>query len=130
IAGGGILFVFATYDLLFSAERRKEPLGEVVADPATPTLIPMAVPVLVGPAVIATVVVVAEAHGRIAATVAITGNALINAVLLLLGGPIYARIGSGVGRALGKVMSLILAALAISMIRSGIADAMARSGAP
>ena len=130
IAGGGILFVFATYDLLFNREKRKEPLEEVVQDPSTPTIIPMAIPVLVGPAVLATVVVVAEVHGRLAAAAAVAGNAAINMAILLAAVPIYARLGSGVGRALGKVMGLILAALAISMIRTGIADAVAAGGHP
>jgi multiple antibiotic resistance protein len=130
IAGGVILFVFATYDLLFNREKRKEPLGEVVAEEATPTVIPMAIPVMVGPAVLATVVVVAEVHGKIAATVAVAGNAAINAGILLAAVPIYARIGSGLGRALGKVMALILAALAVSMIRTGVADAIAAGSSP
>ena len=123
VAGGLVLFVFACHDMLFSREHRKEPLAEVVGE-STTSLVPMAVPVLVGPAVLTTVLVVAEDHGRVAALVAVGGNALINAVLLLAAAPIYAKLGGGFGRALGKIMSLILAALAVSMVRTGIIHAI------
>jgi len=131
IAGGVILLVFATFDLLFNREQRKRPLGDVVsADPAMPALIPLAVPVLVGPAVLATVIVVAEHYGRLAALIAVAGNMLINALLLMLAGPIHTRIGAGPGRALGKIMGLILAALAVSMKRTGITEAIAAASSP
>lgn len=125
IAGGAVLLVFAIFDLLFNREQRKRPLGEVIADPATSALVPMAVPILVGPAVLATVLVASEEHGRTAALVAVVANAAINAALLMAADRVYARIGVGVGRALGKIMSLILAALAVSMIRIGIGNVIA-----
>lgn len=129
IAGGVVLLVFATFDLLFSREQRKQPLARIIDDPGAPALIPLAVPVLVGPAVLATVVVVASDHGRVAALVAVLGNAAINLIILALAEPIYQRLGMGVSRALGKVMGLILAALAVSMIRTGVTQALAQSGA-
>lgn len=132
IAGGVVLLVFAVFDLLFNREQRKLPLAEVIADPQTSTLVPMAVPVLVGPAVLTTVVLVAEDHGRVAAFAAVGGNAVINAAILMGAAQVYARLGAGFGRALGKVMGLILAALAVSMIRAGVAGSIATAqlGAP
>lgn len=120
IAGGLVLLVFALFDMLFDRVQRKRPLNEVVGPPEHPALVPLAVPLLVGPAVLATVLVSADHYGRTAALVAVGGNAVINAVILTVGGVLYARIGPGFGRALGKVMSLVLAALAVSMIRAGI----------
>lgn len=132
IAGGLILLVFATFDLLFSREQRKKPVGELIGDTSTAqaSLVPMAIPVLVGPATLATVMVVAEDHGYVPALVAIGGNALINAVILLAADRVYALLGPGFGRALGKVMSLVLATLAVSMIRLGVAGAIAQGAAP
>lgn len=130
IAGGIILLVFATYDLLFNREQRKLPVGELIRDPAAPSLVPMAIPVLVGPATIATVMVVAEDHGYVPAAVAIAGNAFINAIILMGADRILAAIGPGTGRALGKVMSLVLAALAVSMIRLGLVGAAAQGALP
>jgi multiple antibiotic resistance protein len=120
VAGGVVLLVFATFDLLFNREQRKRPLAEVVNDPETSLLVPLAVPVLVGPATLATVLVVAEDQGVLEALVAVTANGLINAALLAAAEPLYRRVGAGFGRALGKVMSLVLATLAVSMIRVGI----------
>ncbi len=127
VAGGIILLVFATFDLLFNREQRKRGLSDVVNDPATALLVPLAVPLLVGPATLATVLVVAEDQGRLAALVAVIGNGLINAAILAAAEPIYARVGSGFGRAFGKVMSLVLAALAVSMIRTGVSGMIAAS---
>ena len=130
IAGGIVLLVFAVFDLLFTREQRKLPLAELIADPATSTLVPMAVPVLVGPAVLTTVVLLAEDHGRVAAMVAVGGNAAINLAILVAAAQVYARLGAGFGRALGKVMGLVLAALAVSMIRAGIAGSIAGAQLP
>lgn len=127
VAGGIILLVFATFDLLFNREQRKRGLSDVVNDPATALLVPLAVPLLVGPATLATVLVVAEDQGRLAALVAVIGNGLINAAILAAAEPIYTRVGSGFGRAFGKVMSLVLAALAVSMIRAGVSGMIAAS---
>ncbi len=128
IAGGIVLLVFAVFDLLFSREQRKLPLAELIEDPSSSSLVPLAVPVLVGPAVLTTVVLLAEDHGRPAAMVAVLGNAAINAAILFAAERVYARVGPGFGRALGKVMGLILAALAISMIRAGVAGSIATAG--
>jgi multiple antibiotic resistance protein len=129
VAGGVILLVFATFDLLFNREQRKRGLSDVMTDPATSLLVPLAVPLLVGPATLATVLVVAEDQGRLPALVAVVGNGLINAVILAGAQPIYDRIGAGFGRAFGKVMSLVLAAIAVSMIRAGVLGMIAATPA-
>jgi multiple antibiotic resistance protein len=128
VAGGIILLVFSTFDLLFNREQRKRSLADVVHDEATSRLVPLAVPLLVGPATLATVLVVAEDQGVVPALLAVVANAAINAVLLAAAEPIYRRVGAGLGRASGKVMSLVLATLAVSMIRLGIQGMMASTG--
>lgn len=129
VAGGIVLLVFATFDLLFNREQRKRGLSDVFADRATSQLVPLAVPLLVGPAVLATVMVVAEDQGRWPAFVAVLGNGVINAAILFAAQPIYERIGVGIGRAATKVMSLVLAALAVSMIRTGVLGMIAAAAA-
>jgi small neutral amino acid transporter SnatA (MarC family) len=42
--------------------------------------------------------------------------------------PYYRRIGPGFGRALGKIMSLVLAALAVAMFRTGALSAFGAGG--
>lgn len=125
VAGGLILLIFAIYDLLFSREQRKEPLGEIVEgqieNPDTEVgLVPLGIPLLVGPASLAAVLFISEAYGFAIASLAILINASINVAILFASDMIMERAGHGAMRASGKVFGLLLAAMAVSMIRSGI----------
>jgi multiple antibiotic resistance protein len=125
VAGGLILLIFAIYDLLFSREQRKEPLGEIVEgqieNPDTEVgLVPLGIPLLVGPASLAAVLFISEAYGFAIAALAILINASINVAILFASDMIMERAGHGAMRASGKVFGLLLAAMAVSMIRSGI----------
>jgi multiple antibiotic resistance protein len=127
VAGGLILLVFAMYDLLFSREQRKEPLGEIIEaeSPASGSevgLVPLGIPMMVGPATLTAILVVSEVYGTGVAIIALLANGLVNAGILFLGGPLMDRIGHGVIRTVGKVFGLLLAALAISMIRTGVTN--------
>jgi multiple antibiotic resistance protein len=137
IAGGTILLVFATYDLLFSREQRKEPLTELGGahageqehptddHSATGELVPLGIPLLVGPASLAAIFIVSESYGLWIMGGALLANAAINALLLASGQRFVAHAGPGTTRALGKVMGLFLASLAVAMIRTGIANTVA-----
>lgn len=120
VAGGVLLLVFAVHDLLFSREQRKEPMIDVADDPSS-LLVPLGIPVIVGPATLATVALLTESHGVGPTLVAIGLNMLINGAILLLGRRAADMIGHGLMRAIGKVFGLALAALGVSMIRSGLA---------
>lgn len=125
VAGGLILLIFAIYDLLFSREQRKEPLGEMIEDQLSDEkpdigLVPLGIPMLVGPATLATALFLSEAYGFWITSVALLVNATVNTVVLLTADWIMARAGHGAMRASGKVFGLLLAAMAISMIRAGI----------
>lgn len=125
IAGGLILLVFAIYDLLFSREQRKEPLGEIVDEaPNEPDggvgVVPLGVPMMVGPATLTTALVVGEAYGLGALAFAMLVNGLGNVALLAGGDFLMERLGHGTIRASGKVFGLLLATLAVTMIRTGV----------
>ncbi|MEQ8762342.1 MAG: MarC family protein [Planctomycetota bacterium] len=116
IAGGLILAIFAIHDLLFSTERRKE---EDVDNRDT-GIVPLGIPLLVGPGTLTTSMVLADAYGRGIVVAAFLTNALINLLLLTLCLRFVRTLGSSFFRALGKIYSLLLAALAVSMLRTGI----------
>jgi multiple antibiotic resistance protein len=126
VAGGLILLVFAIYDLLFSREQRKEPLGEIATpdspEDGEPGLVPLGIPMMVGPATLAAVLVLGESHGPVAVTVALAVNGAVNALVLSVAGRLMDLVGHGVMRSSGKVFGLLLAALAVSMIRTGITN--------
>lgn len=120
VAGGLILLVFATYDLLFSREARKRPLVEVAEAGHAMDLVPLAVPVLVGPATLAAVLVSRYQFGVGPTAVAVAANAAVNALLLVLASAFIERVGHGALRAAGKVFGVVLASYAVAMIRTGV----------
>jgi multiple antibiotic resistance protein len=130
VAGGIILLVFAVHDLLFSREDRKKPLGEIVEEDASrnalPTLsigvVPLGVPLMVGPATLTTALVVAETYGLTSLVLALGLNALVNVGLIAAGQRVMDFAGHGAMRATGKVFGLLLASLAVTMIRVGVSN--------
>lgn len=117
VAGGVILLVFATYDLLFSRIARQ-------ADRAAPPtydlgVVPLGVPILLGPAGMTALLVTSQVNGMFLALGVFIVNQFINGLLLLAGGRLVPRLGA-VAEVIGKLMALVLAGLAVSMLRLGI----------
>ena len=112
IAGGLILFVLAARDLVWpDAEGAKLPEGFGI--------VPLGMPLIAGPALITTLLLLAQTLGWAVALGALVAN-LAPVVLALhysdwLGG----KIGPTALRAISKIISMLLAAIAISMIRKG-----------
>jgi multiple antibiotic resistance protein len=116
IAGGLILFILAARDLL-------QPFAAPPADvPEDFGVVPLGMPLIAGPAAIATLLLLAQTVG-----LAITLAALaVNLALLALAfaqAERLVRLLSPTGlRAISKIVSLLLAAIAISLIRRGWAS--------
>ncbi|MCB9665748.1 MAG: MarC family protein [Alphaproteobacteria bacterium] len=118
IAGGLVLLVFAVHDLLFSTAQRKEPAA---APDDEVGIVPLGIPILVGPAGMTAVLVTADSAGSLTTLMALTVVTAVNAALLEGAPRVLAAVGPSATRAFGKVMSLFLAAIAVSMIRTGVA---------
>jgi multiple antibiotic resistance protein len=127
IAGGLVLLIFAIHDLLFSQLERKSRAREL--DHATDedlgvehelAIVPLGVPILLGPAGMTALLVFGDTRGILPTMLAFAASFAINAALLLHAGVVRRVFGRAVVRATGKVMSLVLAALAVSMLRTGI----------
>lgn len=119
IAGGLILFILAARDLIHSA---------AVAEklPADFGVVPLGMPLIAGPALITTLIALAQTLG-----VGIVLAALVaNLVLVILAFAYSERLGRFIGttglRAVSKVISMLLAAIAVNMIRNGLAAPIAR----
>lgn len=128
VAGGVVLLAYATHDLLFSRQRRnRRQVGsdEESGPPVAPPVAPLGVPIFVGPATLSMLLVLSEVHGPLTVTVALVANLLLNVVLLSGGDRILELLGEGASRAVGKVMSLLLATLGAGMLRAGIQGAVA-----
>lgn len=114
VGGGLILLIIAIYDLIFSREQRKR---REVGDMG---VVPLGTPLIVGPATMTACLVLADTHGRLFVIAALLLN--ISLTWLLLHNAHRARriLSEAVVRAVGKVMSLLLAAIAVGTIRAGI----------
>lgn len=136
IAGGIILLVFAVHDLLFSRVERKQKAVDVDHDlfhdaltgSAAPAndedddigIVPLGIPILFGPASMTALVVFSQTSRLEIVWAAFLANASINGILLWRAGPIARWLGRPLIRAMGTVMGVMLAALAVAMLRTGL----------
>lgn len=114
IGGGIVLLVFATHDLLFSRQHRKEEEVEAVG------VVPLGVPIMIGPSTMATSLVLADVYGRGWVLVAFSVNLLVNWLLVRNAPRLLDRLGGPAVKMMGKIYALLLAAIAVSMVRNGI----------
>ena len=113
IAGGLILFVLAARELINSAAKPEKM-------PHDFGVVPLGMPLIAGPALITTLIAMAQAFG-----LAIALSALgMNLVLVILAFTFSERLGRLIGatgmRAISKIISMLLAAIAVNMIRRGL----------
>ncbi len=114
IAGGALLFGLALNDLL-SVQRPTQRY-----DPESIGAVPLGVPLLVGPAVLTTIVLLANQHGHVATVAAVVANILIAGVVLSFSSRIIRFLGRNGIRTISKIASLILAAIAVMLMRKGL----------
>lgn len=122
VAGGLLLLVFAVDDLLFARSDRKPAVEAGLG------IVPLAVPLIVGPAVLTTLLVLSESFG-LAWTLGGLGLNLAVLWLVLARVDVIVRLmGVAGSRAVGKIASLFLAAFAVSMIRAGLTAVLREAG--
>jgi multiple antibiotic resistance protein len=117
MAGGLLLLVFAINDLLFSEKGKRT---------ITPTMgvVPLGIPLVVGPAVLTSIIVTVDTYGYIPTVTSLVANLIIVWVVFLKSNFIYRLMGDGGSKAFAKVASLLLAAIAVMMVRRGFMDMM------
>ncbi len=119
IAGGAILLVLAMIDLLI-------PGKPAVEEQATVGLFPLAVPLIAGPATLTTTLVLAKSadygYGYTSASLALNFALLLT--VMLSANFIAKFIGLNALRGVSKLVMVMLAALAVNLIRMGVAQAL------
>jgi multiple antibiotic resistance protein len=113
VAGGILLFIIAIVELIFPERTRtfpKETLG----------IVPIGIPLIVGPGVLTTILISAQSYGYVSTVLNLILNLLI--VRLIFGSSyrVMQVFKEGGTRGLGKIFALLLAAFAMMMIRTGI----------
>ena len=126
---GGLILWFVAMDMLRGERRTQESReevdeGQVKEDVA---LTPLAIPMLAGPGAISTVIVLAtEARGAahvaiVYAAIVLTG--VVSYLTLRLGEPLLTKLGRTGIKVMTRVMGLLLAAVAVQFVLSGVKEA-------
>lgn len=120
VGGGIVLLVLAVNDLLFSPEEKRTP-------GSTPGVVPIGIPLIMGPAALTTIIFLVHTYGYAWAVASLLVNLIIVWAVFALSTRVTTIMGKAGSRAVAKVAALFLAAIAVMMIRSGV-QVMMRGG--
>ena len=126
VGGGLILLVLSITDLLFGDFKQRAPTADPDEDDHAHEvstdmgIVPIGIPLIVGPAAITTILVNQQAYGYAPALAALLANFVIVFVVFFSGPALLEKLGANMTKAVAKVASLFLAAIAVAMIRVGI----------
>ena len=121
IAGGGLLFVISVKLLLpgsgkfIAANGNEKDVG----------VFPLGTPLITGPAVLTTTLIMLDNYGLAATSVSLILNMFIVWITLVKADFLMKIFGSGGTRAFSKIMYILLAAISVMLIRRGIMGVLA-----
>jgi multiple antibiotic resistance protein len=113
IAGGAILFCISITDIINPTKKRRIPSDNLGS-------VPIGIPLIVGPAVLTTSLVLESQYGLLVTIISILLNILIASAVFRQSHRLITILGDAGSKALSKVMSLLLGAIAVMLIRLGI----------
>jgi len=120
VAGGAVLFVISVVDIIAPRDPRLLP-------GASAGVVPLGVPLLVGPAVLTTLLSSLNSHGILVTLVAFVVNMLLAWAFLSRASFVTRVLGVQGTRGFAKVMSLLMAAIGVTMMRRGLEALIAAS---
>jgi multiple antibiotic resistance protein len=123
IAGGVLLFAISLSDLLTGTKKQRE------TDPDSLGAVPIGIPLITGPAVLTTCILLTSMHGRVITSAAVIVNIGLAGVVFLMAEPLTRMLGRTGMKTVSKLASLLLAAIGIMLIRRGIVGVLELSGA-
>ncbi len=113
VGGGIVLLVLAIVDLIFAGEENRTPQTSV-------GVVPIGIPLIIGPAVLTTLLIVVDAYGYLAAVIGLLANLFLVWLIFRNSNLIIRIMGDAGSKAFAKVAALFMAAIAIMMIRVGL----------
>jgi multiple antibiotic resistance protein len=122
VGGGLILLVLSITDLVFGDLKKRRTEGPDEAGGAQEELavVPLGIPLIIGPAAITTILVTQGAYGYILTLAAVVTNMALVFAVFSAGPRLISKAGPSFSKAMAKIASLFLAAIAVAMIRTGI----------
>jgi multiple antibiotic resistance protein len=113
VGGGIVLLVLAIVELVFAGEDNRTPQTSV-------GVVPIGIPLIIGPAVLTTLLIVVDSYGYLAAVIALLANLFLVWLIFRNSNLIIRIMGEAGSKAFAKVAALFMAAIAIMMIRVGL----------
>ena len=113
IAGGAILFSLAMIDMVGATKARRIPGPEL-------GVVPLGTPLIAGPAVLTVSMVLASQHGMGPTVIAVVANILFAGLLFRISFWLMKFLGEVGTKALSKITSLLMAAIAVMLMRRGL----------
>ena len=113
IGGGIILLVLSITDLLFSSDTQRTPVKEL-------GIVPIGIPLIMGPAALTSVMIITDQFGYFLTILSLILNLIIVLIVLRNSDLLLKYLGNGGSRAVAKIASLLMTAIAVMMIRVGI----------
>ena len=113
IAGGILLLIISIVDILRFGERK-------LAMPSTIGAVPLGTPLIAGPATLTTTLILAGNYGYAPVIASLIVNILLAWIIFDKAEALIKLMGINGARAFAKVASLLLAAIAVKLIRLGI----------
>jgi len=119
IAGGLVLLLISLADLVGKPEHESRVTG-------SSGIVPLAVPLITGPGVLTTLILQVGLFGYGLTLAALLANYAIAWLLLRKSDSIHRLLGNDGAVVLSKLAALLLAAIAVSMIRGGVMEFLGR----
>lgn len=116
IAGGLILFGLAAQDILHSDQRNNEASADF-------GVVPLGMPLLAGPAMLTAILALAQTVGLVMTLAALLVNLLLVLITLRMAAFFERLLGLRAMRAVSKIVALLLAAIAVNLVRRGLQTA-------
>ena len=113
VAGGLILLVLASRELVLPASKESPDANDDFG------VVPLGMPLIAGPALITTLLVLVDTVGLATTLLALAINLALVVAALFYADKLGAWLGKTGLRAISKIVALLLAAIAVAMIRRG-----------
>lgn len=113
IAGGIVLLIIAVSEIVRAGERK------ILISP-TIGVVPFGTPLIAGPAMLTTTLVLVGTYGYLPVILSLVVNILLAWAIFAQADRIIRIIGISGSRAFAKIAALLLAAIAVKLIRSGV----------
>jgi multiple antibiotic resistance protein len=115
IAGGAILFCLAITDIINPVKKSRLPYSELGA-------VPLGTPLMVGPAVLTTTMLTISQYGLWPTLISVLVNILLAGAIFNASSALMKILGEAGAKALSKIASLLLAAIAVMLARKGLME--------